>query len=419
MVGYLRFSFAQLRILFLQLLAFLLGVMNLKDLLYLLGVGYISRVLTMFILCLLGVSALYLLKNVLSRHRGHLFSKCFLFFTIVVFVKYLTLYLSSPQTFMGVDNFSIGIDNYSSKTDYLSEALFFLIIILSIFVFVRSIRSLLELQCVVVWLTLGCSIAPLISFVFFPYMVGSREILVQGVTFSGGFWNSSVIAFVAIFWIVLFFLRDLSFMKSLLMKGLLAVILLGSAVGLSRSFFVALTCSSLVYFCSSKSFRNKFAFFFVLLIFAFIGWYFFGDVISNMQFRLQNHKLGDESRLIIWSDYLSHVSEYWLFGSSVQGYRFYSLDGFGPHSIFLNCFVRFGIFGLLAFGVIIYSVFQSITKIARYYSSEKASLLFAWLANYLALVSYNETGFLVPSFYIVLALIIVMGDLVSRQYERG
>ena len=278
--------------------------------------------------------------------------------------------------------------------------------------FVCSIRNTRELAGINFYLVLGCAVAPAIGFIFFPNMVGTRVAVVEGVSFSGGFWNSSIVGMVTTFWFSLCLMEYYFKKQAVLLWLLLGVIIMGALVGLSRTAFVSLGSSLLVYFFLSRSFSKRIWLLLLFLAVSILILRNFDLVLYNMQSRLGQHSnLLNESRILIWQDYLAHISEYWMFGVSTEGYRVFSMEYMGPHSIFLNWLVRFGIVGLLGFLWLLYGVFLSVKKIRVYFSRERYARVMAWTVSYITLVAYNETGFQVPSLYAIFAFIFVLAEI--------
>jgi len=319
----------------------------------------------------------------------------------LVLIKHFSLFLTSSGRYT---------TDFTPGDSYFIELLFFLIIFLSMIIFVCNIRNIRELLVLNFALVLGCAIAPTVDLIFFPHLIGTRVTSEAGVSVPGGFWNFAVIGVVTTFWFSFCLMGYYSKKQRVLLWVLLGVIILGSFVGLSRTVLISLGLSSLTYLFLSKNLPKKIYFLLFILVGFVVFDHYFGFVLSNLQSRISEYEGGfyDSSRVDIWKEYLSHISEYWLFGSSPEGHRFFCQDRSGPHSIFLNWFVRFGVAGLLAFLWLLLGVFESVIKIGKYLSREKYARIMAWVISYITLVAYNKSGFLTPSLYTMFAFIFVL-----------
>jgi hypothetical protein len=61
-----------------------------------------------------------------------------------------------------------------------------------------------------------------------------------------------------------------------------------------------------------------------------------------------------ELRAQVRSDYWDHLDEWWLFG-------YYRHDGVYPHNIFLEAWIRFGVFGFLIFGGVVAAIVRLVS----------------------------------------------------------
>lgn len=249
---------------------------------------------------------------------------------------------------------------------------------------------------------LGGVIVPL---VLYPNMIGIRATFSLNSIFWGGFWNPILISFVSTGWIFIGFItKETKFITKFFFSSLFLITWFVSFAGLSRTSLIILPLSLLVYSFSMGKFKNIFNSLISLSIIGLFIYIFFNTVFTNFLDLLSVKELANESRFFIWDEYLSFIDEYWLFGTT-KYYRLYSSSGAGPHSIFLNWFVQYGIIGLLFYLFLLSGIIKSIKKFKSSNRHLYSSLL-SWLVTYLILVSINQTGFVTVSLYITMALII-------------
>ncbi|MFH0984189.1 MAG: O-antigen ligase family protein [Candidatus Omnitrophota bacterium] len=398
--------------LLLVVLAFLVGFANAKGYLQLLDLQFLSRLLTAMLVFILFLSSLTLLKS-----KGTPLKYIVPLFVLVL-SKYAWLYFVNPGLFSvsGPEvntNFAQGY--YLFHTSYRGEVFYLLIGFFLCCVVARGANSFRELRWIVGALVLGSGIAPLIGFFFFHQMVGFRETMVDGILFPGGFWNSSVISFISVFWLAVAVMPYASKLGSWILKIFLFFITMGALVGLSRAALVSMSISSMVYLVMAREGRAriKLTIFFLLIIL--ICLLFFSNVVGDFQSRfIEKATLADELRLQIWMGYLSNFSQYWMSGMGEDGYLAFSATRQGAHSIILSYLVRFGFLGVVFFLWLLYGVWVSIVKIQKAFPSKAIAAICAWLTAYLCLVTYNETGFAEIGLYMPLGLLLAWGEIASR-----
>ena len=409
--------YSKFKCLLLSVLLFLIACLNAKSAFYLLHVSLLSKLVTALIFFVLGIAFIFKKKLMMFNKRRKLLWYVLPLISVFLF-KYASLYISSPSMFLdeGMQlRESIPADSYQHKQDYVADLIYFSIIFPAMVFLVVGIDNIKQLELACFYLTMGGAVYPLIGVVFFPYMIGSRAVALNGVGLSGGFWNPAVVAFVTSFWLMVALWEYSSFKRRGVAFFSLLLILLGSLVGLSRSAGLCVLGSLLGYLFFSKNFKKKIYAFVFIFFGAILFIHFFDVVIHNFQVRLEVQGFRSDSRIHIWQDYWANIGQYWLAGAGAEGFKFYSADNMSPHSIFLSWLVRTGILGLLAFLWFLYGVFLSVIKVGVYLSREKFAMLIAWLVSYMGLVSFNNTGFITPSFYMALCLILVWGELAKSR----
>ncbi|MBF0331918.1 MAG: hypothetical protein HQL17_08290 [Candidatus Omnitrophica bacterium] len=407
---FLRLAFSRrlLQERILVILAFLIGAIASKDYLYLLGLGDISRLLVFVILMLLGLGLLISWSDKgVSDFLG--FHRFIIFVAGLIVLKYLMLCFESPDMVFGGSSSKFTSSAFVYEQVSWFEDMYYLFMALtSMYLAVRWINTFQAYLKTVFALLCGSALAPAIGLIFFSYNIGSRVVVVDGVNFAGGFWNSSVIGFTSVYWLA-FTLQRKGFYKKWLVLSLAFLLLFGALFGLSRSIFVAFGIAGLVYCWNIKSAMKKLLFISLFIIVAGVFVYYFSSVFTLLQGRMGRTVLSDELRVVIWGEYLEHFLEYGLFGCSVLGYKHYSTGGYGPHSIFINWMVHFGVLGLGVFTYLLWLVHQALHQIRKNLSSDIYAAVLAWLVSYLCLVSWDETGFTTVSFYLAIGLVLALG----------
>jgi len=354
---------------------------------------------------IIGLFSFAFLRSLLTGVPSESGLKSFVPVMIVIALKYLLLFILDPGEFMtGLGMAAPGGFFVSNLMDMFQFGIIFLPAIM----FLLYSRDFYELSMINLSLVIGCSVAPAVGFVFFPEMIGTRETNVGGISFSGSFWNSSVIGVVATLWSSLSLWEHYSRGKKWSLIALLTFIVLGAMVGLSRTAFVCLGGSFMAYLSVSKGFFKKTGVAVVILAGLFVFFKSFDAVTVNLEKRMAHESdLKEDSRVRLWKDYYEHLPEFFAFGVWKEGYRSYSTEGKGPHSIYLNWLARFGIFGLAAFFWLLFGLVRSTLRMCKLFSRDKMAMTAAWIISYLALGSYNESGFMEPCFYAVMAFIFV------------
>jgi hypothetical protein len=407
-----------LRLGLMMALTFLLGLRNARDLMDFLPFAALApQIVMVAIIAIVTLFSVVLLRSFgrgVPRGTG---LKYFMPLIVVIMLKYLFLFLMSPDAF--INDMGMGSPTGYFESNFSEFCLFTLVIFPAIIVLLY-VRDFHELALVNLALVAGCAVAPIVSFIFFPEMIGSRDSHVGVAIFTGGFWNSSVIGLVVTLWTSLSLRKYYSRKQAALLLTLLAFITTGALVGLSRTAFICLGSSCVTYFLFSKAFLKKAAVAALVIASVFIVLRSFDTVAVNLEKRLTTESnLKEDPRMGIWKDYSEHLLDFLAFGVWMKQYKSYSTTGYGPHSIYLNWLVRFGVPGLLAFFWLLSGLVLSAFRIGKFISRERMAMTVAWLVAYLALSSYNEAGFIEPGVYLVMSFILIQARFATVQYLRS
>lgn len=260
----------------------------------------------------------------------------------------------------------------------------------------------------VVWsFGIGAGISALILLVLFPEMIGYRSGWVNGVHFRGGFWNYTLISFASAGWILIALSKNsLKKHTRLLSYFIFLITWFGAFAGLSRTLLLMSFTGITAYLLYIRKFKALFKVGILILVLYTIAFIFFPDVVALFDDRINlgQGSYQNDGRVVIWKNYIDSISEYFIVGA-LGDYRDFNPYGHGPHSVFLNWLVQYGIIGLGGFVYLIWGLLKEIRKVTKY-SRAEAALLLAWLASYLTLSSINQTGFIEASIYVGFGIIL-------------
>ncbi|RBP04718.1 O-antigen ligase [Rossellomorea aquimaris] len=270
----------------------------------------------------------------------------------------------------------------------------------------------------------GGGLSAVIPLMLFPEMIGVRSATIGGVFYRGGIWNFTLISFVSVSWLLIALTRRNSYKISKIFAYVIFVVTWVAAFsGLSRSLIILTLTSILVYTLANRKLKSFIQLTTFVVMAVLMVNHFMPNVVNGIEERilLTNDALNNESRVIIWKGYLENIPEYFLVGA--QGnYRglitAYGVMGAGPHSVFLNWLVQYGVFGLIGFIYLLWGLLKEINKVKKE-SRYEASCLFAWLASYLSLASINQTGFIETSFFVAFGLILTWSKMHSGSYGKN
>lgn len=408
-------SFETLKYFSLYLLAFLIPLLNAKGYFYVLSIGFFSKTLTLIMVALMGIISCSIVLR--RSHKNVPAVKYVIPILIIFLLKYVLLFIQSPDSFFGrgiAEKLAVAGSSTAAGL-YLEEAYYLFMSLTIMFIVVHWVDSFQVFSNVVFYLLLGSFVGPMIVIIAFPDEIGMRSISLAGIGMTGGVWNSSLISFITVFW--LFVAADRFFQKIKRISGrlMLIVVVFGSLAGLSRSFYIAAIFSLFVYLLLLQNFKKKIFFMILVILGGVIFCLCFPAVVDAILIRFNQTEIGRESRLDVWQDYLSNLSQYWISGVWKDGFRHFSVEELGPHSIFLNYLVRFGVLGLLVFLWLLFGILKAVSLVRRRFPSHFSAAVAAWLGAYLAMVSYNETGFLTVSFYASMALVLALGQIAEEN----
>lgn len=264
---------------------------------------------------------------------------------------------------------------------------------------------------------LGALVSAIIPLIIYSDIIGVRTTNYQGKDFIGGVWNKVLISFISCGWLILALIQKSTISKRMKVFGVVsfAIIWIGGFAGLSRSFFLATILSMLVYVISSKRFKTVINFILIVVIFVTVIETMFPSALFGVLERFFGtiDNVSEEARLDIWVTYLSNFSKYYLSGSFGNYLNHGPLSsGFGPHSVFLNWLVQYGILGLLGFLVFLSGVLKELFSIRKIVPKE-FSMLLAWFSAYLIQITVSETGFVDVSFYVGLSFVLMWSKFVK------
>lgn len=392
------------------LLMFFIGALNASRYFEYMGLDIINKGILFAFYSILVLMFMIIVISYLYRKEIYAYS-AFHYWGVLfisIGIKFFILFIQFPSSFLPEgENFSIFIT--------LSRNFLLILII------VTSIRNMYYIRASVWALGLGASLAAIIPLLFFPEMIGSRVSSIDGYSFYGAFWNSSVVSYMSVGWLLVALTAyETSKLKRNILFGLFILMVIGGLAGLSRAIFVSLIISIIVYLIASNSFRRYLKVIIVsvgLLLFLFN---FFQDEIDNFTQRFDGGiDIEDEARTTIWKDYIKGLPDYILLGELEGNYKKYSVTGHGPHSVLLNWLTHFGILGLLGFGILLLGVVKSIKVIIKFQSKYVGAGLYAWLVAYLSIAMINETGFSQLTVFGGIGIILAWGNVVRKAATKS
>ena len=377
------------------LLAFFAGAYNSRQYMPLLRIPAFENIFVIFLLLLILLNLWWISAEILLRKRTKYENRRYWLPILIVIVSKNLLFL---------------LQDYSMFREFhLGSFSRFMMDISLMAIFSLRISNWKKLEYSVMFFGIGCAIAPLIGFLFFPHMIASRSQWVGGNFFNGGFWNSSVIGFIASAWLLIALgnikqRKHLSIILALLMC-------LGGLAGLSRAILLSTIVSTSWYVMKNRNIKTSLLAFFTVMIFLVVAFSLFGDLTSSLLARLNIAGIGNEARLIIWKGYINKIEEFFLWGAPIQGHRIYSPTGHDPHSVLLNWLSQYGILGLVSFLWLIWGLLKSAKIASMNINESSGNALLTWIIAYLSLAIINETGFVEPSFYAAMGIILAWGNI--------
>lgn len=382
------------------LIVFIAGLLNSQQYMIFMGLEVLSYGLTLLFYGLLGVMVIIMILNSLYNKKFPLLRlKYCLLLVLGVIVKFIILYIQFPSLFLPG-----GI--------YFSEALIFGSNFMIMIILPYFIKNIYFLKSTIWALGISTSLSVIIPFIFFPELIGQRAVE----DFSGSFWNYSLISFISIGWILVSLSSiERAKIKKVILISIFILLALGSLAGLSRSMLLSLLCSIFVYLVMTKQVIKNLKTIIFLTISIVSFFYFFQEPIENYMLRLEGGiNIEEESRAIIWKDYLEDLPEFLPFGAINGDYKQYSTTQIAPHSVILNWLSQFGVLAFFGFLILLLGFLKITSKLKKKFSSHFSAGLYAWLASYLSVALINETGFEELTIYCTFGIMLVFGSLLNK-----
>lgn len=391
------------------LVAFLAGLLNSEVYFIFLGLNLFNSMIQLcFYLLVFLFIFILLINNLLTRKK--IFPDTYQYWIILLFaigLKFFILFIQDPTwLFPG--------------GKYFSDLFHFSLILIIMILFSGIISDFQRVKIAIWGLGIGASFSTLIPMILFPEMIGSRDLYVGNYYFSGGFWNSAVISYISVGWLIIALSNiEKSYLKRIFLISLFFIIAFGGIAGLSRATLLSVIVSSLAY----VTFANKFKKYIKVIISGIIIFLLvinlFPELFSNFSDRLEGGiDIENESRTTIWLDYLEDLPSYFLFGAIDGDYTKYSMNQMGPHSTVLNWLSQFGLLGLIGFLILIIGLIVSIKNVRRQFKNETSSALYAWVVAYLSVALINQTGFKQLTVFVGFGIILAWGN-ISKKMTDG
>jgi len=404
----------------LTLLLFFVGLVNSRRHLSILKIPFINRIILIIFAALLAVNLFIIVINHFRYKELYYkigINKYWQPLIIIILVKYLILFLQVTYTIithkLTIDNLIADYPIYWHVVNMIRIIVNFTII----FILISRIDNFSKLNSSIGAFGLGCLIAPVLGFIFFPNLIGKRISDVNGVYFAGSFWNASVIAFVSSAWLLIGNIcNNQNKLKKYIYLLMAMTMFVGGIAGLSRAIVVSGVVSLLVYIICLRDIKKILKIIALLLIFILVVQLQFGIIFENFKARLKSISgIRNEGRIKIWKDYLEDINDFFILGEPLEGYRIFSKIGQVPHSVLLSWWSQFGVFAAIAFIWLIWGIWKSASDIYNL-SIEQGAAVFAWLFAYLSLAMINETGYKELPFYAAMGILFAWGNLAKSKF---
>lgn len=267
-------------------------------------------------------------------------------------------------------------------------------------------------------------VLPIVLIIFMhPEYIGLRESLISDIVFGGGIWNIGVCGFGSLAWLGISQLYSVNKkQKTLIITSILLFCFAGIS-GLSRTFVFMLIFSISFYILFSKRDITwiKLTSFIFVLIGVFIV--FETGILTALaeRFLSADANVTQNVRWHIWKTYLSYIEEYFWFGApNGSVYNYYTdvnWKGFNflPHSSVLNFLIRFGVFSLIAYLLLVKNAF---TKSTIKNSNHVSICLKTWVVSYVVLSFVNQTGYAGIEFYLGFGLLFAAINIENHDKQR-
>lgn len=373
---------------FIYIVVFLIGVSNsyayLNHLLpYYLG-DYIRIITVLFVSILFLLTLFHILKQ-----KGKLKIVQIIIFLLIIVV---------------LINFLLSILNAEFSVTKTQDTIFFITNMFILLVFTSLDINYKENTNMVLIFVFSLLPSFLIPILFYPDMIGVRMSYFETNNIEGAFWNYSIIAYLSVFWLVLFIVTK---EKSLKLTNKIIILLtafsfiIGSLLGISRSFIIVFLFSIILYLLLQKKVKNiaiNIILIMTTLIFIFVT---FREYIADILERgMDFSNLASDSRFNIYREYLHQLDEVFIFGYLGENYRELTELNIGTHSMFLNYIFNYGVFALFLILIIFLIILKMLKKL------KFPSILTVAFFNYVIYAAFNETGFSEIQVYLFLGILI-------------
>lgn len=255
-----------------------------------------------------------------------------------------------------------------------------------------------------------------------PSSLGTRESSLDNsdINFGGGLWNIGVVGFGSISWLAMALYNQAKKSQRGIILLSVTVFLFVGIAGLSRTLILMVVFSISIYILLSKKNFKLIGRIILIVSTIFLFLVLEGNIVNSIIERFNDSTSGTQNiRFLLWASYLSFMNDYWLIGApegSVYNYYF-NVDRFGvnflPHSAVINFFVRYGIFAVLAYFVLIKNSFLSIKKTIC--NKQNRICVICGGVTYVSLAFINQTGFSESIFYIMFGLNIAYSRILNNE----
>ena len=257
-----------------------------------------------------------------------------------------------------------------------------------------------------------------------PSYLGTRESVYNNDTvFGGGLWNIGVIGFGSISWLGLALTEDAKKKQRRIIYSSVALFVFVGVAGVSRTLILMLAFSTVVFFMFTKKDMTWIGRSFLIIVAVLLFFVLEPEFILSLSKRFTDKTSGTHNvRILLWKAYLSHFKEYWLIGAPEGSvYNYYKdVNYFGehflPHCSLINFFVRYGVFSLWAYIILLKNSFLKIQKNKKVNSKTKICVLAGGVA-YITLAFINQTGYAESVFYIMFGLYLAFYRIVTFWEE--
>lgn len=390
-------------------LVFMAGFLNSRQYITFIGLGWLSGLMLMLFYGLLAMLVIYFILNMI--YNNNLYISYLNYWGLLVgsvFIKYLILYLQFPNSFL-------------SEGGLFSSLQVFLIGFTLMLILILGIKSIYYLKTSILFFGLGASFSAIIPLIFFPEMIGTRTTIVEEFNFTGSFWNSAVISYISVGWLLIAISTfESSKKKRYLQVGIFILLILASLAGLSRGTLISLILSLAVYLIISNGLVKYIKTLIFITLISIVGIVFFQDTIESFQQRLEGGiNIEEESRTTIWMDYLEALPSYFLIGAPEGDYTKYSFTNQPPHNVLLNWLAQFGIIALIGFISLLTGFVRIINSVRKNISLHTGAALYAWLVSYLSIAMINETGFNNLTIFGAFGLVLAWGNIINKDFKKN